>query len=203
MEVEQLTDADRDAVVGILKSSFYDYPVFRYILQDSPEEDYPVLLDALVTFYTDLRYTRGYPVLGTRLDGELISASLVNPPESKPWPPKVIAAARQALGEPAWTRMAEYEERAAGPEPDAPHFYIGMIGTRPGHQGTGHGSAIVDTVEEMSREHSESTGVYLTTETEGNVFFYRRKGYTVVDEVDVDGVHGWCMFCPTPSLRDR
>ena len=202
MEVEQLTGADRDAVVGILKSSFYGYPVFRYILQDSPVDDYPVLLDALVAFYTDLRYARSYPVLGTRLDGELVSASLVNPPEKKPWPPEVTATARRALGEPAWTRMAAYEERAAGSEPDAPHFYIGMIGTRPGDQGMGHGSAIVDTVEEMSREHAESTGVYLTTETEGNVFFYRRKGYTVLDELDVDEVHSWCMFCPTDDAPE-
>ena len=202
MEVEQLTGADRDEVVSILTSSFDDYPVLRYILQDSPVADYPVLLDALVTFYTDLRYARGYPVLGTRLDGKLVSASLVNPPEKKPWPPKVIATARQALGESAWTRMADYEERAAGPEPDAPHFYIGMIGTRPGHQGMGHGSAIVDTVGEMSREHADSTGVYLTTETEGNVFFYRRKGYTVLDEVDVEEVHSWCMFCPTNAALE-
>ena len=55
---------------------------------------------------------------------------------------------------------------------------------------------------EMSREHAESTGVYLTTETEGNVFFYRRKGYTVLDELDVDEVHSWCMFCPTDDAQE-
>jgi len=197
MEVEQLTSADRDDVVSILKSSFDDYPVFRYILQDAPDGEYQGLLHALVTFYADLRYARGYLVLGTREDGELVSASLVNPPEKKPWPPGVITIAREALGTHAWRRLSEYEERAAGAEPDGPHFYIGMIGTRPGHQGAGHGSAILDAVAEMSREHFESTGVYLTTEMEGNVFLYRRKGYAVLGETDIDEVHSWSMFCPT------
>lgn len=197
MEVEQLTRADRDDVIGILMSSFEDYPVFRYILQDSGADEYPSLLQALVEFYTDLRYSRDYLVLGTRHNDQLVSASLVNTPEKKPWPPKVIAAAREALGAAAWGRMAEYEERASGPEPEEPHYYIGMIGTLPGHQGVGHGSAILDRVAELSAGHPDSMGVYLTTETEGNVFLYRRKGYAVLGETDVDDVHSWSMFART------
>jgi len=194
MNVEQLTRDDRDEVVSILISSFSDYPVFEYILQDASEADYPVVLEALVSFYTDLRFARGDLVLGTRENGSLACAALVNRPDSRGWPREVIARARQAIGEAAWNRMSEYERRAAGPKPEARHYYIGMIGTVPEHQGVGHGSAILDAVAQMSLEHPDSRGVYLTTETEGNVFLYRRNGYAVLGETDVDDVHSWCMF---------
>ena len=31
-------------------------------------------------------------------------------------------------------------------------------------------------------------------EAEGNVFLYRRKGYAVLGETDVDEIHSWSMF---------
>lgn len=194
MDVEQLTREDRDEVVSILSSSFADYPVFRYILQDASEEDYPIVLEALVSFYTDLRYARDDLVLGTREDGRLVCTALVNRPDTRGWPREVIGPARQAIGEAAWSRMSGYEKRAAGPQPEARHYYIGMIGTVPEHQGVGHGSAILDSVARMSQGDPDSSGVYLTTETEGNVFLYRRKGYAVLGETDVDDVHSWSMF---------
>ena len=62
-----------------------------------------------------------------------------------------------------------------------PHWYLMAIGVDPEHQRGGHGSTLVKAgIERADRDHRP---IYLETETELNVDFYKRLGFDVLDEM--------------------
>jgi ribosomal protein S18 acetylase RimI-like enzyme len=95
--------------------------------------------------------------------------------------------------------MARYERESSGSEPEDPHYFLGMIGVAPGHQGSGHGRKLLDHIHAMSEADPISTGVGLSTEDPANIPYYERAGYRVMAEVDVGEIHSWCMFRPNRS----
>ncbi len=71
---------------------------------------------------------------------------------------------------------------------DEPHWYLALLGSDPGWQRRGVGSALVGTV--LERADRERTVAYLETQKAENVPWYRRHGFEVVDELRPRG-------CPT------
>ena len=69
MKIEDISVAEKDAAVEVLRRSFYDYPVMRYTLKDTDEADYDDQVGALIGFFADARFMRGNPVLGIRDEG--------------------------------------------------------------------------------------------------------------------------------------
>ncbi|TMK87668.1 MAG: GNAT family N-acetyltransferase [Actinobacteria bacterium] len=68
---------------------------------------------------------------------------------------------------------------------EQPHYYLGILGTDPDHQGKGLGSAAMQPV--LDRCDSEGLGAYLESSKEQNVPFYRRHGFEVTGEVRMPG----------------
>lgn len=83
--------------------------------------------------------------------------------------------------------------------PSAPHWYLAVLGTDPAHQGQGLGSALLRHVLDDPANAGEAA--YLETETEANVAYYHRHGFTVIDEFDVPsgGPHIWLMWRDPPE----
>jgi GNAT superfamily N-acetyltransferase len=128
-----------------------------------------------------------------------VAVAGINDPEPGPWPPAlqaVWAATGEAIGAAALDRLKRFEATSAGLEPGDPHYYLGIIGVRPGLQGRGFARTLVDELVGMSRTHPRSTGIALTTEQAGNVPLYRRFGFDVIGEADIDDLHTWVMFRP-------
>jgi ribosomal protein S18 acetylase RimI-like enzyme len=76
---------------------------------------------------------------------------------------------------------------------DRPHYYLGILGTDPAHQGKGIGSALMQPV--LERCDTEGVGAYLESSKESNVPFYRRHGFEVTGEVHLpDGPPLWPMW---------
>ena len=196
MTIERLTEADREQVVDVLAAAFRDYPVMRYALSDAGEE-YDRRLRFLIGFYCDARFIHDWPVLGIRQGQEPAAAALVTAPgevtESPELRRKHLRLAR-TIGRAAFERMARYERASSGHEPREPHYFLGMIGVAPGHQGGGYGRMLLEHIQAMSEADSVSTGVALSTEDSSNVAYYQRAGYRVIAEADVDDIHTWCMF---------
>lgn len=201
MTVERLTQTDREEVIDVLAAAFRDYPVMRYALSDAGD-DYGARLRELIGFFCDARLTRGWPVLGIRDGQELAAAALVSEPRYLPAPPdlkrKHLQVAR-IIGREAFDRMAQYERQSTGHEPEEPHYFLGMVGVAPGHQGKGYGRTLLDHVQALSEADADSTGVTLSTEDPANVPYYQRVGYRVIAEADVGNIHTWCMFRPNRS----
>lgn len=65
--------------------------------------------------------------------------------------------------------------------PSEPHWYLGILGTDPAHQGKGYGSAVLRPVLDECDE--TGTGAYLESSKETNVPYYQRHGFEVLDEL--------------------
>lgn len=201
MTVERMTEADREHVIGVLAAAFHDYPVMRFALADAGPE-YDEQLRELIGFYCDARLTRGWPVLGIRQGQEVVAAALVSEPRNVVAPPELRRKHRRVariIGPEAFERMARYERQSTGHEPDEPHYFLGMIGVAPGHQGSGYGRLLLEHIQVMSEGDPVSAGVSLSTEDPSNVGYYERSGYRVIAEADVGDIHAWCMFRPNRS----
>jgi GNAT superfamily N-acetyltransferase len=74
-----------------------------------------------------------------------------------------------------------------------PHWYLGILGTDPAHQGAGLGSALVAS----GLEECDAQGLpaYLESSKESNIPFYEKHGFVVTGEVRVpDGPVLWSML---------
>lgn len=74
---------------------------------------------------------------------------------------------------------------------EGPHWYLMALGTTPGAQGKGLGSALVD----IGAAKADAAGIpcYLETGTESNVAFYTKRGFEVIGKEDVLGFTVWGM----------
>ena len=66
---------------------------------------------------------------------------------------------------------------------EEPHWYIPFIGTDPGHQGKGLGSALLSHV--LARADEEGRPAYLEATSPRNQLLYHRHGFEPVDELRV------------------
>lgn len=78
--------------------------------------------------------------------------------------------------------------------PKEPHWYLGVLGTDPAHQGKGVGSALMAPV--LERCDREGHPAYLESSKERNVAFYARHGFEVTEELDTPrgGPRLWLMW---------
>jgi GNAT superfamily N-acetyltransferase len=78
--------------------------------------------------------------------------------------------------------------------PEAPHYYLEIIGTDPAHQGKGYGTALVQPM--VDRADTEGVGMYLESSKESNLAFYARFGFEVTRTLDHrrNGPRMWLMW---------
>lgn len=80
---------------------------------------------------------------------------------------------------------AFYDEALGVPVTAGPHWYLGVLATDPGRQGTGLGRAV--TTPMLAAADRAGLPAYLETASDTNVAIYRRLGFAVVREVDLPG----------------
>ena len=91
-------------------------------------------------------------------------------------------------------KVLDAMERA---HPEAPHYYLEIIGTDPQHQGKGYGTALIAPM--VDRADDEGVGMYLESSKESNVPYYARFGFEVTRTLDHgrsgrDGPRLWLMW---------
>jgi ribosomal protein S18 acetylase RimI-like enzyme len=76
---------------------------------------------------------------------------------------------------------------------ESTHWYLEALGVRPGHQGQGIGSRLLEPV--LARCDTDQLPAYLETAVERNLRFYQRLGFHVREEFDLgSGPHVWTMW---------
>jgi ribosomal protein S18 acetylase RimI-like enzyme len=200
--IYQIDFDEKEQAVEVLTAAFYNYPVMRYFLEKE-ELAYGSKLRSMVAFFCEVRLWKGLPPLVIRdKAGAPVAAALINPPVMKPTPPQLRRALRELreqIGSEAMDRIDAYEGTCERMEPEAPHYYLGMIGVLPGCQGKGYARMLLDYLHETADKEPGTAGVCLNTENPNNVPLYRRFGYEVIGETDVGPLHTWCMFRPSNS----
>lgn len=174
--VRRATAADRGQVVDTVADAFADDPAWRYLHGD----DYPRLAPAFAGALFDSRVGSGTvwvtdDVSAVAMCDGPIDAS-VGSPHQDLWHDY-----RGFAGEPAWQRLEEYEAALATLAPASPHWYLGVLATRPEHQGRGLASALLARVAE--RSDADRLPCFLETSSAANRAFYEMRGFAVAAPV--------------------
>ena len=186
-----------DEVLGPLCEAFGPYPVMRHVL--GSEGDFATRLRTLVGFFLVARTLRKDPILAA-YDGDRISGVAVCTLPGLPGPPDLEEARTWTWAQLGGDARERYEQWVSiwGPINVAePNIHVNMLGVPPRYQGRGLGRQLLERVHAMSREHPESRGVSLTTESAANVSFYQRLGYHLVGQGRIGpGLESWGFFRP-------
>ena len=176
-----------------LARAFEDDPIFEWMVPADTERR----LDKLADFFADSVRTyqrRGKTVL---TEPTLAAAALWAPPGQWKTKPADIARATplaiRVFGRRlplALQALTAIEKR----HPTEPHWYLGVLGTEPEHQGKGFGGALMRPI--LQRCDHEGIGAYLESSKESNVPYYQRFGFEITHEVALPkgGPTAWLMW---------
>jgi ribosomal protein S18 acetylase RimI-like enzyme len=196
MKITAASPSDVDEAVGRLATAFANDPITGFLLQKS--QGYRERVTQFFSLLMRARIALEMPVLVARgargIDGATMGYTTA-PPD---WPADLTeewASFEKAIpGLP--DRMAIYDEVAAKFKPQAPHYYLGVIGTDPASQGAGVGSQLLKSFCELSASDPLSSGVYLETAQESNLRFYERGGFVETGRGNLGDATLWCMYLP-------
>jgi ribosomal protein S18 acetylase RimI-like enzyme len=183
---------DRDAVAAALSEAFYDDPVMSWIMRDDASRHrrlrglFSVLLRGHYLPLGTVWTTPGYA--GAALWAPPGRAIIPGPTVLRHSPFLVRALGASTLR--ALRALSHVEEQ----HPEEPHWYLGVLGTRPELQGKGIGSALLEPV--LERCDDEGVPAYLESSKHSNIAFYERHGFTVTGEIPLppDGPAVWPMW---------
>jgi GNAT superfamily N-acetyltransferase len=169
----------------------------RYVL--GPEGDYRARLQILVRNFLTARVLRKDPLLAL-YDGDEVCGVAVCTLPGLPSTPDLEEAREWTWSELGTGAKARYGDWVRVWEPlgvAEPNIHVNMLGVPPRYQGRGFGRVLLERVHAMSREHPDSRGVSLTTESAGNVPFYERLGYRRLGHGRIGpGLESWGFFRP-------
>jgi ribosomal protein S18 acetylase RimI-like enzyme len=180
--------ASRDSIpilAETLALSFYDDPVVTWCVPDDMRrrELLPDFFTAIVESY--LNYDEIYDVPAG------VSAAVWAPPgaEDDEKLPERIGEILQENADRAFVALSLMAEV----HPTDAHHYLFFVGTRPGWQGRGIGSAVMSPVLETC--DNDVAPAYLEATSEGNKALYLRHGFEVMSELNLpDGPPMWPMW---------
>lgn len=203
--VRRLAATSVPEVVDVLRESFFNYPVMRFVLGPAAP-DYAEQVRTLVHFFVMARVFRDEVMLGAKVGERLIATALVSRPGGSDAPQEFYDLRREvwgSLGRAAEERYTAFGDACAPFQVEVPHLHLNMIGVRGEAQGTGLARHLLEAVHQLSQADSQSAGVTLTTENPDNVGLYKYFGYELVGEAEVGpGLRTWGFYRPD-SARAR
>lgn len=181
-EARDALEDERSRIYESLALAFEDDPVTRFIFPQAAGR-----IERLERFYALTVPTltnHGRLLTNAGLHG---GAVWQGPKPSRPGPLQqfwLLARLIAMLGRQtvAGARLAQTLERTHLREP---HWYLGILGTAPAHQGQGLGSALMQPVLDECDEHGILS--YLESSKVENIPFYERHGFSVIEEVEIPG----------------
>ena len=166
---------DRDVVLDALTLAFVGDPCMRYTLS------------------TAHAFLAGFRAFATAMGGEALeqgsawvagegaAAALWLPPGVSSNSEAMLAVIAPTLADEKWPVIGEVAETMRQYHPQAPHWYLAMVGVDPAHQGMGLGSAILK--ESLKRCDADGMMAYLESSNPKNIPLYERHGFEVIGVV--------------------
>lgn len=180
-----------------LARAFDDSPIVRYLIP----KDRPRTVGMRATFISSLldAYKHGEAWVATE-DDEIVGAAVWLPPGG--FPPTTGRQVRQLMhllavapvAPRALPRSLRYLRRVEAVHPHAEHWYLSVLGVDPEHQGRGWGGRLLEAV--LPKVDEVGQPVYLETDKERNLAYYRRFGFELTEELfPVEGAPPtWTMW---------
>ena len=172
-----------DAAAAALVASHADYPAFCHVFPDARRR-----ARALAPFFrATVRDAVPFGAVQAAGDGAAVLAVAVwLPPGTFPW-----SALRKARATPSFMRVfaaypsafgsfGRYGSNAERVHPRERHWYLEVLGVRPGSQRQGLGTRLIQPV--LDRADADCLPCFLETSDRANVPYYERFGFSVVDD---------------------
>jgi GNAT superfamily N-acetyltransferase len=197
--VRRLVAAERDAALRTVVAAFRRDPLVRWWFPD--DATYETLA---ARFFGEL--------LDTRLEGGEVwvaddagAVAMWIPPGGNLIGPDVAAARYgemlRGLPAPSAERIAATDDVVDTLLPSAPHWYLGVLATRPERRGSGLATAVCGPV--FAAADRSGLTVVLETSTATNVAFYTRRGFAVLHQVQVAAANGAVVEPVTLRIMQR
>ena len=177
---------------AMLGRAFFDDPVQLYLFPD--ESKRLAKVERLFGSFLRGHYVKHQATYAT---AALEGAALWAPPNHATFTPmEILSQAVPMLrsfgvGVARALKVLETIERE---HPSEPHWYLGVLGTDPKHQGRGIGASVLAPV--LERCDAEGIPAYLESSKDRNVAYYERFGFTVTKEIALPrgGPFVWAMW---------
>jgi ribosomal protein S18 acetylase RimI-like enzyme len=179
------TEQDVPDLAQTLAAAFFDDPVFAWVYTDAARRR------EILPRWFEIVIERILPHNEIMTTDSVVAGAIWVPPgvevDERVW------TALEELSEDYAPRLGECLELMDKHHPNDPHHYLFLVGTRPGWQCRGLGSAVMRPVLEMCDR--DTIPAYLEATSENNKRLYLRNGFEVVGEIALpDGPSLWPMW---------
>ena len=202
--IAPLVDSQLQQTVDVLARAFCSNPLNRAVVQsDDPERCFRSNRHSMRTLLPMARLHG--QVLVAALDGEVAGGLVASPPGRFPLPPPPLVVGLRCLIRQGWRVARRWEavfEAFEALHPVEPHWYLATLGVVASARRRGMGAALLSRwLAEVDRN---AVPAYLETDTEGNIRFYERAGFSLEGEISILGVRAWRMKrAPAGRLRNN
>lgn len=197
MKIQAAIPADAEPAVRCIVRAFADDPITGYFFASVPEQR-SAATGRFFSLLLRARLALEMPVLLAWHDAQVVGVAMGYDSRRPPWPAdlnrewKELEASVPGMA----ARTAVYDEVSRLGTPDRPHYYLGVIGVAPEHQGRGIGQALLQAFSALSANDPNSCGVYLETATPTNLGFYEKSGFREKHRGAMGAATLWCLFLP-------
>lgn len=191
---------DITAMADSLQGAFFDDPVTSWFLPDAGSRP-----RRLAGMFTTLLVGQYLPMRTVWTTADQSGAALWAPPGHAKIPmSRIVRQAPgmvKALGRHT-VRALRFLDVVEKQHPTEPHWYLGVLGTSPPHQGKGIGAALLAPV--LDRCDREGVPAYLESSKPTNIPYYQRFGFETTGEISVSGGPTvWPMWRDPRPPEDR
>lgn len=203
--IRSARSTESGAVAALLARAFAQDPVMAWMIPDGPDRESRICRYFKLSQRQQRPRTGGVRVAATT-DGRLLAAALWSGPGH--WKTSAVQDLTalphyvRVFGFRGMERAGEVQNAMHEAHPREPHWYLPSVGTDPGLQGTGVGSALLR--QQLAVCDRLGQPSYLESSKVTNVPFYERLGFRVIDELRLpqDGPTLWPMWRdPDPATR--
>lgn len=200
LEIAQADSEDVDQAVSLLVEAFASDPQMVFFFPVELEKR-SALVREFFTILIEARLGLHMPVLLAK-SGNGVSGVVMGYDSTRPeWLPvhsrkfSEFESRHPGLSE----RLSEADSIMKKCQPDARHYYLGVVGVAPMEQGKGTGTALIRYFLNMSDQDKASNGTFLETANPKNVPYYERLGFGVVGQGPIDqNTTLWCLYRAKP-----
>jgi len=191
--IAPLADCQLLQTADVLARAFCSNPLNRAVVRSSdPDRCFRSNRHSMHTLLPTARLHG--QVLVASLEGEVAGGLVAAPPGRFPLPPPPLVGGLRCLIRQGWRvnrRWGMVFEALGTLHPVEPHWYLGTLGVVAPARRRGMGAALLSRwLDEVDRD---GVPAYLETDSERNIRFYERAGFSVEGEASVLGVRAWRM----------
>lgn len=191
--IAPLADSQLQETADVLALAFCGNPLNRAVVQsDDPKRCFRSNRHSMQTLLPTARQYGQVLVAG--LDGQVAGGLVASPPGRFPFPPPPLMGGLRCLIRQGWRVARRWDEVFGVFEalhPAEPHWYLATLGVVASARRRGIGAALLS--HWLAGVDRDGVSAYLETDSESNIRFYERAGFSLEGEILVLGVRTWCM----------